>query len=99
MQQANTILPFDVPEFFTTQTGAAVVGAALLTWTLIWWRIFRRAGFHGAMGLLMLIPVVNVMLLFVLAFGRWPVERELKSLRRVQRAARKAEDRVYTKAA
>jgi len=99
MQQANAILPFEVPEFLMTQTGAALVGAALLTWTLIWWRIFRRAGFHGAMGLLMLIPAVNLILLPVLAFGPWPVEKELKSLRRVQRAARKAEDRVYTKAA
>jgi hypothetical protein len=99
MQQVNEFLPSGVGQFFMTQTGAAVIAAALLTWTLIWWRIFRRAGFHGAMGLLMLIPAVNLILLFVLAFGRWPMERELKSLRRVQRAARKAEDRVYTKAA
>ena len=99
MRKSDSILPFEVPELLTTQTGAAVVAAALLTWILIWWRIFRRAGFHGAMGLLMLVPAVNLILLFVLAFGPWPVEKELKSLRRVQRAARKAEDRVYTKVA
>ena len=101
MQDATTIktISFEIPAFFTTNTGMAVVAAGLLTWTLVWWRIFRRTGSHGAMGLLMLIPVVNVMLLFVLAFGVWPLEKEVKSLRRVQRAARQAEDRFYTRAA
>ena len=99
MEQTSALLPPEISEFFATKTGLAVIGAALLTWTLIWWRIFRRAGFHGAMGLLMLIPAVNVILLFVLAFGGWPMEKELKNLRRVQRAARKAEGRIYSKAA
>ena len=99
MRESYDFLPFEVPEYFTTQTGLAVVGAALLTWILIWWRILRRAGFHGAMGLLMLIPPLNVILLFVLAFSPWPLDKELKSLRRMQRAARMADDSVHTKAA
>jgi len=99
MKEMAQSLGFEVPAFLTTPTGLSLVGAAVLTWTLIWWRIFRRTGAHGAMGLLMLVPAVNVILLFVLAFGPWPVEQEVRNLRRVQRAARKAEDRFYTKAA
>jgi hypothetical protein len=33
------------------------------------------------MGLLMLIPVANLIMLLVLAFGEWPIEREVKALR------------------
>ena len=39
------------------------------------WRIAKRAGFSGALSLLMLIPVVNIVLLWVFAFITWPVER------------------------
>jgi uncharacterized membrane protein len=37
-------------------------------------RIFKKAGFAPALGfgLAMLLPVVNVILLFVLAFSEWP---------------------------
>jgi hypothetical protein len=99
MQATTKLYGYEVPTFLTTPLGMSLVGLALLTWTLIWARIFSRTGAHGAMGLLMLVPVVNVILLFVLAFGSWPLEKEVRSLRRVQRAARQAEDRFYTKAA
>lgn len=36
------------------------------------WRIFAKAGFHGALSLLMLVPFVNVIMIFVLAFSEWP---------------------------
>lgn len=48
---------------------------------VIAWRIFARTGMPGALGLLMLIPVVNLIMLLVLAFGEWPIERELAQLR------------------
>jgi hypothetical protein len=99
MQAATKWIGYEVPAFWTSPIGLSLVGLALLTWTLIWARIFSRTGAHGAMGLLMLVPVVNVILLFVLAFGSWPLEKEVRSLRRVQRAARQAEERYYTKAA
>ncbi|MGH8061619.1 MAG: hypothetical protein ACREO7_06355 [Pseudoxanthomonas sp.] len=40
------------------------------------WRIVNKAGFHGALSLLALIPFVNVVMLWVFAFVRWPVERD-----------------------
>jgi uncharacterized membrane protein YhaH (DUF805 family) len=36
------------------------------------WRIFARAGFSGALSLLMLIPGVNLIMIYFLAFARWP---------------------------
>ena len=36
------------------------------------WRICRRLGFHGALGLLVLIPIVNLVFFYFLAFSRWP---------------------------
>jgi len=61
-----------------------VLGIALFFLILtivIWWKIFAKAGYSGALGLLMLIPLVNFILLLVLAFGEWPIQRELRSVR------------------
>jgi hypothetical protein len=37
-----------------------------------YWRIFKKAGFSPALSLLMLIPLINVALLYYLAFTEWP---------------------------
>jgi hypothetical protein len=36
------------------------------------WRIFAKAGYPGALALLMMIPLVNLVLLYFLAFADWP---------------------------
>ncbi len=48
---------------------------------IIWWRICSKAGYSGALGLLMLVPLANIILLLVLAFGTWPIEEEVRRLR------------------
>ena len=53
------------------------VGAAtaFLAIVLIWpfWRITRRTGRHPALSLLVFLPGFGIILLvFILAFGRWP---------------------------
>ena len=61
-----------------------ILGFSLLMIILavvIWWKIFAKAGYSGAMGLLMFIPLVNLIMLLILAFGEWPVQRELQQLR------------------
>jgi len=42
------------------------------------WRIFSKAGFPGALSLLMFIPLVNLIMIFVLAFAEWPALRDKK---------------------
>jgi hypothetical protein len=37
------------------------------------WQIFKKAGMSGAMSLLMAIPLVNLVMLYVLAFSDWKV--------------------------
>lgn len=42
---------------------------------LPFWRIFAKAGFPAPLSLLMLVPLVNLLMLFVLAFAEWPATR------------------------
>jgi len=43
---------------------------ALFVWPYS--RIFRKAGFSPWLGLLMVIPLVNIAMTFFLAFATWP---------------------------
>jgi hypothetical protein len=44
--------------------------AFLIVAIVPFWPIFRKAGFSGALSLLMLVPGVNLVLLYVVAFSR-----------------------------
>lgn len=48
---------------------------------LIFCKIFSKAGYSWALGLLMLVPIANIIMPFVLAFGDWPICRELRRLK------------------
>jgi hypothetical protein len=37
------------------------------------WQIFKKAGFPAALSLLMICPLVNLIMLFVLGFSKWRV--------------------------
>ena len=43
------------------------------------WRICVKAGYPGWLGLLVLVPVVNLFFLYFLAFSQWPIERSPSS--------------------
>ena len=40
---------------------------------IAFWKICSRAGFNGALGLLMLLPIANIILPLYVAFSKWPV--------------------------
>ena len=42
------------------------------------WRIAVKAGYPGPASLLMYIPLVNIVVLWVFAFMKWPVERNAR---------------------
>ena len=44
---------------------------ALLT-VIPFWKICSKAGFPGALSLLMLVPIANIVLPFYVAFAQWP---------------------------
>ena len=59
-----------------------IISIALFVFAIIiWWRIFSKAGYSGALGLLMFVPIANLVVLLILAFAEWPIHAELKQLR------------------
>jgi hypothetical protein len=58
-----------------------MLGAMGFVWFIImavimiipFWKIFQKAGFNPALSLLMLIPIINIIAIFYLAFAAWPV--------------------------
>jgi hypothetical protein len=74
------------------QTNAAPVFGAIFTIFMIFFvfiitiiqilafcKIFSKAGFSWALGLLMLVPIANIVMFLYLAFAEWPIQRELCS--------------------
>jgi hypothetical protein len=48
-----------------------VIAGGLLT-VVPFWFIFRKAGYHPALSLLMMVPFVDIVMKFFLAFSDWP---------------------------
>jgi hypothetical protein len=73
-------------------TAAGVIATLALTYTVVliaivaftiwvYWRIFAKAGYNGALSLLNFIPGVGPLIcVIILAFGRWPIEDRLAAL-------------------
>lgn len=57
----------------------AIVVMSFLFTVLPFWMIFKKAGYHPALSLLMLVPFVDIAMRFYLAFAEWP------SLKQVQK--------------
>jgi uncharacterized membrane protein len=60
---------------------AFVVLLATIVKILICCKIFSKAGYSWALGLLMLLPIINIIMFFFLAFADWPVRKELRLLK------------------
>jgi hypothetical protein len=60
---------------------AFIVMSLIIIKTWIYCMIFHKAGYGWAWGLLILVPIANIIIHFVLALGDWPVSRELRQLR------------------
>ena len=60
-----------------------VFGLACFVFAIwVWMRIVGRTGHNQWLGLLMVVPLANLILLLILAFGEWPIHREMEMLRR-----------------
>jgi hypothetical protein len=49
-----------------------MIGLISMIWIVPFWMIFKKAGFHPALSLLMVFPFINVILFLYLAFAKWP---------------------------
>ena len=56
--------------------GTLAVGVTVLPF----WMIFKKAGFSPWLALTQLLPIVNLVALFYLAFAEWPILRERRPL-------------------
>jgi heme/copper-type cytochrome/quinol oxidase subunit 2 len=64
--------------FMSAAFGTIVIVVLAVTVFFVWmfWRVFAKAGFSGALGLLCLIPSIGPLIcLIILAFSTWPNER------------------------
>jgi hypothetical protein len=97
MQTLRDFLPDGVERFLADTTVLTAASLFLLVVILAFCRVFARAGYHPALGFLMLVPGLNVALLFFLAFRRWPIETEVRDFRRMRNVVKKG-DRRYGRA-
>ncbi len=54
--------------------GLMVILVILPIFVIPYWKIFSKAGFAGALSLLMIIPLVNLIVLYVIAFSEWKIK-------------------------
>ena len=52
----------------------------LFIFVVPFWRIFSKAGYPGWLGIGILFPFINFLLVLFLAFAKWPVEKRLQIL-------------------
>lgn len=52
-----------------------LVTAVFLFKLFLWWRVFSKAGYSGAFGLLLLAPFGSLIMLCILAFSKWPIAK------------------------
>jgi hypothetical protein len=75
----NDIAPVFVFAFAAAALMLVLIAAIIKTW--IYCMVFHKAGYGWAWGLLILVPIANIIIPFVLALGDWPVRRELRLLK------------------
>jgi uncharacterized membrane protein YhaH (DUF805 family) len=45
------------------------------------WKIFSKTGYSGWLSLTQLVPFLNIIVLFYVAFAEWPIQKELSKLK------------------
>lgn len=69
--------PMEIGLIFLLILPMMIVG--VLITVIPFWKICTKAGFPGAMSLLMLVPVANIILPFYIAFADWPALRQARA--------------------
>jgi len=78
-------VPFDPSAGDPTAMIAGMMGVFGIVWLAVVvfflflnWRIVSKAGYNGALSLLMLIPLVNIVMYAIFAFSEWPVQKQAR---------------------
>lgn len=51
-----------------------LIGVAIVI--IPFWKIYSKAGFSKWLSLLMIVPLINLIVLYVVAFSSWPAQRQ-----------------------
>ena len=86
IEMTNTAVSIAPIAFFLIFFLVGIAIPILMAW--VYCRIFAKTGFCWALGLLMLVPIANIVMPFVLAFSEWPIERKLKESQQHQQQNR-----------
>jgi len=80
MNQAHQV-PDAAPVIMGVFILFAVLAGLLISIFMLWLfcRIFSKAGYSWAFGLLVLVPFGQIIVLLILAFGDWPALRQIPS--------------------
>lgn len=68
--------PMEIGLIFLMIMMGMIIG--VLVTVIPFWKICSKAGFPGALSLLMLVPVANIILPFYIAFADWPALRQAR---------------------
>jgi hypothetical protein len=67
----------------TTIVLVAIFAVTLIVMAIAFYKLYQKAGFSGAIGLLAVVPVINLGVALYLAFAEWPVVAELAQVKLV----------------
>ncbi len=67
--------------FFIVSLVLLVALTSVVIGAVIYCMIFHKAGFPWALGLLTLVPIGGIIMLCILAFCDWPIQKELRQLK------------------
>jgi hypothetical protein len=83
VSQPPTLDPTAITAALAAMSGTIVIVAlvSLLIGLLINFMIFKRTGMNPWLSLLMLVPIANFVMIIILAFTEWPIQREARMLR------------------
>ena len=72
-----------IPVFIAFGCLVAVFICVLVAVIKVWvfCRICSKAGYSWALGLLMLVPIANIIIPLFLAFSDWPISKQLRGLK------------------
>lgn len=76
----------------------ASIAVFVLVHALAWSRTMWKAGYSPVLGFLAIVPPCAVVFPFLLAFVRSPADRELATLRGIERLMRQSETRAFRRA-
>ena len=74
-EQVPTAVPVFMSAFGCFMALLYLAIAIVTVWAFC--KICSKAGYHWALGLLMLVPFANLVLILILGFGEWPIYKQM----------------------